>query len=101
MGCNMKPLRKWNAPLNVPLVIAFCSLPCVFMSIWIAVMYPHLSALLRPLEDTSPIIHGVLLGLVGFMVIPWSFAPLVVALYFYQRSYDRKEQNKIQPHQNI
>lgn len=93
----MKALSKWNVPLGLPEVIAFCSLPCVLMFVWIFFLDPYLSALLASQEhfaDASPFIYDIVHAMIGFMILPWSFGPLVIALYFYQRHYDRKTERK-------
>ena len=89
----MKTLSKWNAPLGLPQVIVFGSLPCVLMFLWISLVGPRLSALLaaqKDFADAAPFAYDVAHTLIGFMLLPWSFGPLVVALYFYQRHHDRK-----------
>lgn len=85
----MKPFRKWNAPLNGPAVVAMLLIPCVFMALWMAILSPQLSGLIRPLEQTSPFAHDLLRGLVAFSLLPCTLVPLVVALYLYQRRWDK------------
>ena len=94
---SMRAITKFNAPLGLPAVITVCLLPCIFLFAWVDVISPRLLALLSSLQDMSPVIHSVLRSLIGFAVLPWSLAPPAIALYIYQRHYDRKNMSSAIP----
>ena len=93
----MRAFSKFNAPLGVRAVLLICSLPCVLLFLWILVIAPHLLTLLQPLKDSAPATEVVLRGLVAFAVLPWSLVPPLIALYFYQRHYDRQKRDVRNP----
>ena len=93
----MKAFSKFNAPLGVRAMLLIISLPCVLLFLWILVVAPHLLTLLRPLKDTAPVTQAVLRGLVAFAVLPWSLVPPLIALYLYQRHYDRQKRDVSDP----
>ena len=89
---RMKALSKFNAPLTGPAVLFISSLPVVFLFLWVAIS-PRLLSLLQPLEENAPFTYAVLHSLVGFTLVPWIFAPPVIAIYVYQRRYERKRRD--------
>jgi len=87
----MKALSKYNAPLTVPLVLVFLSVPVLVMFVWILLVVPHLSPSISRLEDSSPIICSLLQGLLRFMMLPVAFIALFLTIHFYQRHHDRMQ----------
>ncbi len=85
----MKPLSRWNAPLRVPHVLAFGLLQVGSMFSWFSAALPRLDAMLRPMEAHSPFAYDVLRSVVAFLMLPCSFIVPFIALYCYQRWWDR------------
>jgi hypothetical protein len=86
---DAKSSTRWNAQLTPLTVIIFSLIPVLFMFIWFGGIVPRLSALLKPLEGTSPFLYDVLEMLARVLVVPWSFGAMIFALYLYQRRWNR------------
>ncbi len=85
----MKSLNRWNAPLGVPHVVAFGLLMVASMFVWFSEVLPRLNAALKPMEDHSPFAYDVLRSAVAFLMLPGSFIVPFIALYSYQRWWDK------------
>ncbi len=85
----MKSLNRWNAPLGVLQVVAFGLLVVASMFVWFSEFLPRLDAVLQPMEEHSPFAYDVLRPAVAFLMLPGSFIVPFIALYSYQRWWDK------------
>src|SRR5215831_11569293 len=85
----MKARKHWNVLLGWREVSAICSLWFFAFFAWILVLSPRLVRLTNPLADSSPYAHALLFALLGFGLLPFSFAPPWLALHWYERSREK------------
>ena len=86
---NSGLFSRWAAPVNTPAAIGFGLIPLAFILLWASAVPPHMFALIKPLEERAPFVHYVLDSLVAFAAFPGSVGPLILALYLYQRKWDK------------
>jgi hypothetical protein len=67
----------------------------ISMLLWFSAILPRLDALLRPMEEHSPFAYDVLRSAVAFLMLPGSFVLPFIALYAYQRRWDRTHSQPI------
>jgi TRAP-type C4-dicarboxylate transport system permease small subunit len=92
---GMKPIRQWNAPLGLVQVLVFGGLITGFTFAWMSYAIPYLSSLLasqKRFAENYPFLYDVAHTAVAFTLLPLMGGFAFIVLYFYQRSYDRRQQ---------
>jgi hypothetical protein len=87
-------IRRYSAPLTVPLVLVFFLVPMTLAITWGSVVVPRLAVAISPIEESHPFVHSILHTVIGFTILPAFLVPQFLMIHYYQRYYERKKRER-------